>query len=108
MTKTTREVLIEARKLIEKPDGWCRGTDAKDESGRCVRCDDPHARSFCAVGALARVSDKHEFESAYLALRRGLPTRGGVATFNDTHTHAEVIAAFDRAIEAAQEPTHVP
>ena len=81
---TTREVLIEARKLIEKPEDWCHGV----ASGKC-----------CALVALKTVVGPHVIGSpAYRALRDEV---GSIAHFNDTHSHGEILDLFDRAIEAA-------
>ena len=97
--KSVADVLREARKLIEKPEAWAQGESARDASGRRVPIQDPKAVCFCAVGAIWKVS--HESHSD---ARRALAQVVGnaVAFFNDSHTHAEVLAAFDAAISRAE------
>lgn len=84
MTASPREVLIAARKLIEKEENWCQG--AWNRYGR-----------HCAHGAiLAATDDGDLMEAATDAFEgaAGWPILG----FNDRSTHAEVLAAFDKAI----------
>ena len=100
-------VLRDARALISKPENWRQGAMAGCRfMGGDIRMSlpttHPMANCWCAAGAIKRVSatDK-EFGNAIVALAfYAMP--GGVAAFNDTHTHAEVLAAFDKAIEATE------
>jgi hypothetical protein len=86
-----KEILIRARKLIDHPDKWIKGMFT-------------FGGGYCAVGALFKAGiDRCGIEwdknPAYLALVKSTGTEPGeVGRFNDTHTHAEVLAAFDRAI----------
>lgn len=103
---TTSEVLRAARALIDTPEKWCQGTQGRDRNG--LR-DDRNPVSLCMVGAckvaagvplptpygdIAHIAD-------FLARATGAITP---AAFNDrnTTTHADVIAAFDRAIADAE------
>jgi hypothetical protein len=88
---TTREQLIEARKLIEKPENWAKGGRQLSEPGR-----------ECAVTALSIVTGcpAARDTDAYRRLAR-LARPLSVSEFNDTHSHAEALDLFDRAIEAA-------
>lgn len=85
--KTPKEVLVAARAVIEKPENWCQRF--WEDGGR--RC------AASAVGSVCQSQD--EYNSAYNVLRQQMGDM--VSSFNDTHTHAEVIAAFDKAIECA-------
>jgi hypothetical protein len=100
----TKEILIRARKLIEKPERWAKRTYGL-YGGPC-----------CAEGALMRVVRPEEYRDALRALLAAAcpnaealsyPYLHGlsaaVTKWNDSHTHAEVLAAFDRAIEACDE-----
>lgn len=113
--KTTKQVLIEARALIENETDWGRGKLEDKPNGR-----------LCAVGAI--LTAKHgsrylqmdsskvldwDLEKAFLRpLAEVLPYaevtnfESGwrvvchITAFNDTMPHHCVIAAFDAAIEA--------
>ena len=86
---STLDVLLAARKLIERPENWCQRPS-----------DETH---FCAMGALGKIAEGSDLlwmaqDALYGALPAGRET--GIANFNDTHSHTEVIALFDRAIDA--------
>jgi len=102
---TTKQILQEARALLAR--GWCQGYFAKDEAGHNVTENDPGAVCWCAVGATLRAAHVLRFDNseALLALRvLGAEIRSWVIpNWNDAEgrTKEEVLAAFDRAIEAA-------
>ncbi len=113
---TPLEILIAARKLIEKEENWLQGIDAKTADGNMCSATHPAARMFCASGALANVCNYyyHETRKAgrFLNKAAGTPDEGAneivgcpYIIYNDSHTHAEVLAMFDRAIELAKEST---
>lgn len=92
----TREVLEAAKRLIDSPHKWRRGFG------------DP--RRVCAGIALdqAAGTENPSRNSARVALARAMGYEGAdarawsyVVDANDRSTHAEVMAAFDRAIKAA-------
>jgi hypothetical protein len=99
------EALEAARKLIEDEDHWNKGEYAVDGDGMRVGPTSYRAYSYCAIGALCAATKKGArrvyFHPAYQALEKALPQE--IADFNDSHTHAEVLAAFDAAI-AAEKP----
>ena len=86
---TTLEVLVAARALIDTPDKWCQGSYEDYRYRHCTR------------GALWAIdqNDVLACRALYVAMP---PPNDGLTTYNDTHSHAEVMALFDRAI-AAQE-----
>lgn len=100
----TLEVLIAARKVIEKPENWTQGTMVRDIYGEAIFIHSSRAVCFCAMGALHKVIGDTSDEwlnvvddaAATLASAARVDT---VAGFNDIHTHAEVLALFDKAIE---------
>ena len=85
---TTVEVLRAARALIADESKWWRG-------GCAV------AGQACMFNAVSRAGGE-PYTDAHKALLRAIgcnedePTEG--FAWNDSHTHAEVMAAFDRAI----------
>ena len=91
-----KEILIRARKLIENPENWIQGAFSK-------------GGAYCAVGSLFAagidISGPYTESPAYQALEKAMgldhtPPAGRVSYWSDSHTHAEVLAAFDRAIES--------
>ena len=101
--EVTRMVLEGARELISDPGRWTHGYAGEGP-------EDP----VCAVLAIHQIAhllrgDRVQYvESAKDALRRVLPRSSihdkktfrthSIIRWNDSATHAEVIAAFDRAI----------
>jgi hypothetical protein len=96
---TPLETLKAARQLITDPAKWTQGVAARNRLGSSIDPLAENAFCFCSLGAIRNVvaSDDHAFERASDALRSHSPT-GVAAAFNDTHTHAEVLALFDKAI----------
>lgn len=95
---TTREVLIAARAKISDPTHWLKGALATDDLGNDVQpC---HASKFCMIGAVVASQDNYYDRESENFLRAQIDG-GFLDTFNDSHTHAEVLALFDTAIAAA-------
>src|SRR6266853_5063736 len=100
-----KAILIAARELIEKPEAWCKFELARMGSVP-VWSGSEDATCFCALGAIVRLLGSATYGSPVEdALDSAVP--GGFACasdFNDapTTTHADVLALYDRAIEAAQ------
>jgi hypothetical protein len=103
MTTQVRELLIAARKLIEQPEHWTKGHYARDARGAPVLPIDSEAVCWCTVGALGRADQERDTNEVYLNTRMVLleHMQPCLSEFNDNHTHAEVLAAFDKAIAAA-------
>lgn len=94
--KTVVEVLQKARALISKPENWCQHVfKQRNNTG---------AMSYCAMGAVNEASRWHPeiHPACVLALRDagGFSPIMTIPRYNDTHTHAEVLALFDKAIAA--------
>ena len=92
--------LTVARALIDKPEKWCQGGFHKGDS-------------FCAAGALREpwmtkpVREEYYGESRaaeLLAKAVGIYDFNLISRWNDApeRTHAEVLAAYDRAIAEAR------
>ena len=92
------DVLVKARNLISEPERWTQNHSARNAFGDWTDTLSAEAVCWCAVGAIARVApDKESWNGAIAQLK--IETKPlSVGDFNDTHTHAEVLAAFDKAI----------
>lgn len=94
------QVLEGARARITNSSKWIKYAYARDAEG--ISCDElsSNAVCFCSVGAVRNAAytyDSHEYMMAMQALYvvMGVPVR----YYNDHHTHDEVLAKFDEAIE---------
>lgn len=102
------ELLIKAKTIIENPENWTQEHLARDHVGYPT---DPNANCavcFCSVGALRKAHIPWT-DTSYMDASRFLFTamNGNVPEFNDTHTHAEVMHAWDKAIADALESEKV-
>lgn len=101
------KVLIHARKLITDPAHWTQGYAVRDAEGNSdVPID--KAVCFCAIGACMRA--EHDLKTAYAASSdplydtlHELGIKYGLADYNDSHTHEEVLALFDKTINRLKE-----
>ena len=82
-------VLRQARALIENPDDWWNGREASATRTK-----------QCIVEALSTVA-VFGYRDFYQSALQRLTTVCGrpVLDFNDSSTHQEILAAFDKAIE---------
>jgi hypothetical protein len=104
MATDIAEKLVEARKLIER--GWTRKVYARTKSGKETTLTRKSATCFCAMGAIGRVFDDDD-PNFYTPGMRFLAAAIGtdpIYEWNDApgRTQAEVLAAFDKAIELAR------
>jgi hypothetical protein len=92
---TTLETLKAARELITPKRAWTTGTLAKTSpEGKRVDYFSVDAKCWCSSGAIMRVNPQF---NGWNYLLDAMKT-STIPIFNDTHTHAEVLAAFDEAI----------
>jgi hypothetical protein len=104
-----KQILIDARKLIEKPENWTKGVFARNKAGVPVWTSAPDACSFCAIGAIAKVngaSELWERESLGVSyLNKVCQKKRGMelAQYNNSRyvSHADILRLFDTAIESA-------
>ncbi len=96
---TTLDILRSARALVAR--GWTQGAFARDASGNAVRPKDPCAIRWCADGAVRSVDP---YPSAALAAMDRVLAPCDFVNWNDCpgRTQAEVLGAFDRAIESEE------
>lgn len=107
------DLLREARALISDPDKWTQGTLARNAYGSEVASYSHDACKWCVAGAMLRVADSNDVpystelsaHSALVLASRELFGSSAIEEVNDTRTHADVLALFDRAIELASNPT---
>lgn len=106
---STVEILQKARDLISDPKRWTQDAYARDDFGNETVSFGSSAVPessicFCSIGAIASVAKstitEAETGEAFKLIEAGISAE--LAVYNDTHTHAEVLAAFDRAIEKAK------
>jgi len=93
---STKELLTDARELISDPRAWIQGTYSVFMVGTGQAC-------YCGFGALHAVSLSTICESDARRRLNAVTACGDFIKWQDAphRTHAEVLAAFDRAIEAA-------
>jgi hypothetical protein len=95
---TLHETLKAMRELIGDEKRWTQGEFARNDAGEVISINDPTATCFCLLGAFRRVGG---WDQDARVLRVAMNVEH-VGYFNDSHTHAEVIAKLDEAIEATQ------
>jgi hypothetical protein len=104
---TPKEILIAARAKIEAPERWTHGAYARDAAGRKVEPTCPDAVRWCVRGAIDASTEQHSNKRPSSVLFSQAVAGYGalyIPIWNDApnRTHAEVLAAFDRAIAAAE------
>ena len=100
------DTLRAARALISAPERWVQGVYARTEAGGKLHNGwETGAVRWCALGAIEHVTRRFVTAPIDDALLRGagLERDADIYDYNDSHTHAEVLAMFDRAIELAEE-----
>ena len=94
--KSKLDALIAARAIIADEAHWTRGDFAKDSMGYSADSTSNEAVCWCSIGALEKASDTGSI-SAMIELNRTV--QGSMSEYNDTHSHAEVLAVWDSTIE---------
>lgn len=100
----TSEILIKAKSLIDSPEKWTQEVFARDAKKQQVEHKSPDAVCFCSLGALSLVAgkDSYDFATARQYLRAAIGDQF-IASFNDDHTHEEVMSAWDKAIQISKQ-----
>ena len=89
---SVRDVLVAARKLIEKPEQWVGGGEQYDFSRKCA--------GIALDSGNGNVGGTYADWSAACNLFRKVIGADDIIPWNDTpgRTHAEVLSMFDKAI----------
>jgi hypothetical protein len=97
----TKAIILAAAALIENPEAWTQNVPARNKKGASVDANSQQACSWCALGAVDKVSyDYNSWLEATRKVRdvlRGEKPYISIAKFNDNHTHAEVLALLRKA-----------
>lgn len=96
------EILTKAKDKIANPENWTKKRTARNKNGIGVSVTSSEAVCWCSVGAIEYVwmingALLDEFRNCIDLLEKVIGGRG-VGHFNDSHTHTEVMEAFDKAI----------
>lgn len=91
-----------AKALIAAPATWTQGNYALDQDEQPVRADDPDAVCFCSIGAIECLSKNVDSWQQRGALKDAVPIGSSIISFNDSHTHAEVMGVWNKAIATAE------
>jgi hypothetical protein len=95
------EILKAARELIAKPERWTRGVIARAGTVPLTSAMGEGATCWCAMGAVDKCAGGPDCSAPALDLLYPIIPGCGIAQFNDSHDHPEVLALFDRAIAKA-------
>lgn len=108
---TPVDILRKTRELLSEPVRWTRGAYARDASGADVPYDEQAATCWCLSGAVDLAGQGQSIAAARardyirVAIDSDDDSMVTIPTFNDDpgRTHADVLAAIDRAIALASE-----
>lgn len=100
--------LRRARERISDPSNWAKEAYALDSYGVSVPVQSPSACAWCAVGAV--VAEPLPLPSCDIFMLVNIAQGWGgevvahqpLIEFNDSHTHAEVLAVFDSTIQQVE------
>ena len=99
------KLLTKARALIADPKHWTQNCSARNQQGVAVYSRDDEAFSYCMMAATHKVATgPGKIVESQLYLRKAINS-SSLSAFNDApeRTHAQVLAAFDKAIVLATE-----
>lgn len=96
-----RDILVKVKDLLSDPEHWCKGWYARTATGVPTTPNAPDAASWCLTGAIRKVEQK-----GHVALQQQVNRAFRLEDYpmnlpdlNDEHTHEEVLAEIDKAIE---------
>lgn len=105
----TVEILKSAKAVIINPEDWTQDAFSRNKNGeRLTNGYDEGGVCFCSLGAVEKVTSKPFWssEKAVEFLQRAacaLFQTVNIPGINDTRTHSEVMAVWDKAIQLAEE-----
>lgn len=90
------ELLTRVRERLARTEAWTQGERARNAAG--WRCDprSAYAVSWCVLGAAIAVGSDDE---QIVEIFGDVAPHTNIVAFNDTRTHAEVLARLDAAIK---------
>ncbi|HLZ24551.1 MAG TPA: hypothetical protein VKQ30_20745 [Ktedonobacterales bacterium] len=91
------EDLWSIRTVLTPKDNWTQGSDARDANGNACYPDMKEAVCWCFNGALELVGRAPVREAVLDAVWNTVG--GSPISFNDGHTHRQVLAAIDKTIK---------
>lgn len=101
MSKTPKQILLEAAALIRQPGCWTQGVNARDANGIVVNSLDPSAQCWCAIGSITKAADGglRDIDQAIALMRTVLPSVAFISSWNDRpgRTAEEVAAKLEEA-----------
>lgn len=102
--RTVADILRAARAKIDTPEKWTHTVLARRADGKKTGARDPSAVYFCMSGAVISGGNEAIDWRAFDFLTRAIDG-ATIPAWNDhpDRTHAEVLAAFDRAITLAEQ-----
>lgn len=102
--EVVREVLTLASERIADESNWCQDALARDDEGREVQPLAESATQWCAFGALiVELDARDDLDGMVVKLAYERAAGCNIATLNDSDGHGAVMAAYERAIEAASQ-----
>lgn len=105
---TDLETLRQMRILLDKPEHWTQHVYARDIDGKMAVTISDDAYSFCLYGAQRKLTKDGMLSfTVHQILMEAMETIGSwddeIGHFNDTHTHDQILALLDAAIEIGTE-----
>ena len=102
-----RDILTRARARIADPAKWTQGALARPSNNHtspAVAPSSTYAACWCAEGAIKREAAEQPTGTIFAGdfalneMNKACDTSPHIWHFNDTHTHAEVLALFDKVL----------
>lgn len=88
---------MKAYELLAEPTAWTQGSYARNKAGKEVDSHSPEACAWCMAGAIEKCyPNDTELVLIYSRILDEISPLN-VAKFNDSRTHAEVLAILKRA-----------
>ena len=104
--KPATEILLSAAFALTPEENWTQHYLGRNADGCFVEPNATGAVSWCVLGALDAAGGRSEaikpLHEAIGAPRHEFGVMAAIAGFNNTHTHAEVLAALYKAAEIAE------
>ena len=114
---TALEILEKTRSLIEKPENWTQDVGARNALGEETYFEASDATCWCLTASIYKIGSaleppKQPVRDAINVLEQAIDSKDfplshgedefSVQWFNDNHTHDDILATLDKAIELAK------